>query len=685
MDPVNKYVQFYSLAKERKWPIDPDHAIGMTIKVQRTLNSHFIMGDTDLVRYPDLVNKVGYTTEDCSATNLGKYFYVSTAKNKCWVVFQKVVIGEGQQTKARIALELFSGEVDVLTEHALSDNKRLKRFESQVECLRRLHNKPFVLQFKDYYFARSDTGHLFGGIFAKYCQNGDLLDHINHNGPSPQFIPTLIEGVKNLHAAGIIHRDLKSENIFLDENNEIHIGDFGFACVAGTNRERLGTPSYLAPEIVNIQIQNPITQKIDIWSLGVLIYSLIYKTLPPHAKYLSQIKVRVTLDHYKMAYKDFKKFYESLSTSPIRLFIKQFLEIDPSKRLSIYEIKLPEFFLQTALKPLALSIPNPDSVIIPEGLAQLIQRMLQSLPSRQLYDIFAITEQSSKLEMTDEELKPFEDVRIFPQALYSVWVIFQKAVLHVQANRITYLACELFGKQFAAFTESTLTNDYEEKQAGWEMQCLGGLQGHPNIQKVYAACLRETPETKVCGLFAERMNYESLQDRLNSNKALHVKWLNEIINAVKIIHESGFAHRNLQLESLYIRPNDPNEEIIIGDFSNACPANENPQELAESLYYMAPELLVSPPHNSQAQDIWSLGITFYCLMTRRYPPFVEPFANGFSPSAAQSVLEGMKAFCEMPASHHLDEAFLQQFFVMDPQKRPQIGQVKPYPSRVKRR
>ena len=100
--------------------------------------------------------------------------------------------------------------------------------------------------------------------------------------------------IKHIHDRKILHRDLKSQNIFLTKNDLIKLGDFGIAkCLEFTMQKAstfIGTPYYLSPEIV----QNlPYSFKSDIWSLGVLLYEMCCLKMPYDANSLAELTLKI--------------------------------------------------------------------------------------------------------------------------------------------------------------------------------------------------------------------------------------------------------------------------------------------------------------------------------------------------------------------------------------------------------
>lgn len=123
-------------------------------------------------------------------------------------------------------------------------------------------------------------------IIMEYASNGELYDFINNKHQLPEsdarrFFRQIVSAVHYCHKNGIVHRDIKLENILLDENLNVKLADFGLSNLYHKNQvleTYCGSPLYASPEIVRgLPYQGP---EVDCWALGVLLYALIYGSMP---------------------------------------------------------------------------------------------------------------------------------------------------------------------------------------------------------------------------------------------------------------------------------------------------------------------------------------------------------------------------------------------------------------------
>nr|XP_033782686.1 NUAK family SNF1-like kinase 1 [Geotrypetes seraphini] len=123
-------------------------------------------------------------------------------------------------------------------------------------------------------------------IVMEYASNGELYDYVNKRqriveNEARRFFRQIVSAVHYCHKKGVVHRDLKLENILLDENLNVKLADFGLSNVFQKNQfleTYCGSPLYAAPEIINgLPYQGP---EVDCWALGVLLYALVYGAMP---------------------------------------------------------------------------------------------------------------------------------------------------------------------------------------------------------------------------------------------------------------------------------------------------------------------------------------------------------------------------------------------------------------------
>ncbi|KAJ3219956.1 Cell cycle serine/threonine-protein kinase cdc5/MSD2 [Chytriomyces hyalinus] len=150
----------------------------------------------------------------------------------------------------------------------------------------------------------------------------------------------LLHGVNYMHQHRVIHRDLKLGNMFLAKDMRLKIGDFGLAAMIKHDGERkktiCGTPNYIAPEVL-FDVQNGHSYEVDLWSLGVVMYTQLVGRPPFQTKEVKQI------------YKKIKEnVYEFPSQIPIsqnaKDVINALLNKTPTLRPSVEEVLLADFF-----------------------------------------------------------------------------------------------------------------------------------------------------------------------------------------------------------------------------------------------------------------------------------------------------------------------------------------------------
>ncbi|KAM7410415.1 hypothetical protein PAMA_001721 [Pampus argenteus] len=187
-------------------------------------------------------------------------------------------IGEGSFGKAILVKSKEDGHQYVIKEIGISGMSSKERQESRKEVAVLANmSHPNVVQYKKSF---EEGGCLY--IVMDYCEGGDLFKKINSQKgvlfSEEQILDWFVQiclALKHVHDRKILHRDIKSQNIFLTKDGTIQLGDFGIARVLNSTvelaRTCIGTPYYLSPEICE---NKPYNNKSDIWALGCVLYEM---------------------------------------------------------------------------------------------------------------------------------------------------------------------------------------------------------------------------------------------------------------------------------------------------------------------------------------------------------------------------------------------------------------------------
>lgn len=152
-------------------------------------------------------------------------------------------------------------------------------------------------------------------------------------------------GINYIHSHNIIHRDLKTANIFVDNNNRAIIGDFGISKILGkidNTSTKIGTPLYFSPELIS---KSKYDKKVDVWGLGCILYEIITLKQPfqNSKSYAGLYKKIVAGDYQKI--KNINNYSNDLIKTVYSL-----LEVDPNKRLSIPELLSLDYIKKRLIK-----------------------------------------------------------------------------------------------------------------------------------------------------------------------------------------------------------------------------------------------------------------------------------------------------------------------------------------------
>lgn len=272
------------------------------------------------------------------------------------------VLGQGSFAKVRLAWHKLTGvrvAVKSYDKSRLTEPAHWRRTQQEIRLMERL-NHPNVIRLletlespKRIHIVMEYAG---GGNLCKYVKARKRLGEADARGIFVQ----LLMSVEYLHNCGIIHRDIKLENVLFDENRNMKLVDFGFSvgCRDPTKKLKIfcGTPSYMAPEIV--MRQQYAGRPVDVWSLGVLLYAMLCGMFPFVAKsypelYKKIVRAQLRLpDHMSSAVKD---------------LLRRMLHPDATKRATLSQVRRHAWCAApVAAMTRQLRIPQEHSVRISE-------------------------------------------------------------------------------------------------------------------------------------------------------------------------------------------------------------------------------------------------------------------------------------------------------------------------------
>lgn len=242
----------------------------------------------------------------------------------------KKTLGEGTYGKVKLAVERSTGEqvaIKYIRKSKIHDEHDLNRIRREIKIMSSLRH-PHIVRVNEVFENKDKI------ILVMECADGgELYDYINNNQltekDARRVFRQIVSAIKYCHQNGIVHRDLKLENILLDHDNNAKIADFGlsnFYSQTELLRTYCGSPLYASPEIVNgLPYYGP---EVDCWSLGVVLYTLVYGTMPFDGSNFKKLRTQITTGDY----------YEPDKPSEAAGLIRHLLTVNPAKRATITDI-----------------------------------------------------------------------------------------------------------------------------------------------------------------------------------------------------------------------------------------------------------------------------------------------------------------------------------------------------------
>uniref|UniRef100_A0A4W3JLY3 non-specific serine/threonine protein kinase n=1 Tax=Callorhinchus milii TaxID=7868 RepID=A0A4W3JLY3_CALMI len=249
------------------------------------------------------------------------------------------MIGEGSFGRALLVQPHNDSQQCVMKEIHLSKDPRGIQKSRQEAILLAKMKHPNIVAFKEAFEADS---HLY--IVMEYCDGGDLMQNLLRQKkklfPEEMVLNLFIQiclGMKHIHDRRVLHRDIKSKNIFFTKTGVVKLGDFGSACLLNDPMAfactYVGTPYYVSPEIWE---SKPYNNKSDVWALGCVLYELCTLRHPFQSNSWKNLIMKVC----KGSYLPVPNHY----SFELQYIIKQMFKRNPKDRPSVNTILARRYF-----------------------------------------------------------------------------------------------------------------------------------------------------------------------------------------------------------------------------------------------------------------------------------------------------------------------------------------------------
>jgi len=226
----------------------------------------------------------------------------------------------------------------------------------QEECIRETRvlsslDSDFIIKYYDSFLER---GKLY--IITEYAANGNLHEYIKHRqgqrfpeGLIWKLFCQILLGLNHMHRKKILHRDIKTLNVFLDHNSNVKLGDMGVAKIMSTQtcfaKTIVGTPYYLSPELCE---DKPYNEKSDVWAMGVVVYECCQLKHPFDANSQGALILKILRGQYQPVTGYSPELCE---------LVKKCLTLNPSRRPSTSKLLLDPLVRQKVIE-LGMSMPD---------------------------------------------------------------------------------------------------------------------------------------------------------------------------------------------------------------------------------------------------------------------------------------------------------------------------------------
>ncbi|KAL4445967.1 hypothetical protein ABPG74_010959 [Tetrahymena malaccensis] len=346
-------------------------------------------------------------------------------------------LGKGGFAKVYLAKDISSSEqyaIKVVDKSSLEKDSFKEKLNQEIKIQKSLNHENVV----KYYTSFEDSQNVY--IVLEYCSNQTFKELLDRRKRLTEIevkshLFQIIQSLKYIHSKGVIHRDLKIANIFLNDKMVVKLADFGLSAMMKNSQKRktvCGTPNYIAPEVLKNQGHDYL---VDNWAIGVIVYTFLIGKPPFEEKEVENTLRNIKANRYS--------FPENCTISKeAKDFIQKILVPNPDQRLTMDQMlqhpfmKSEEYYIPKTFPISTLALPptanylrklrKSESVLAPKSQLQLANNGAQP------YDYNHQNENQTPHISTTQSTKHFQRSNHFYQTQSSSTANFKPTSLSQQ-------------------------------------------------------------------------------------------------------------------------------------------------------------------------------------------------------------------------------------------------------------
>lgn len=599
----------------------------------------------------------------------------------------------------------------VLKKRKVPELGKAKDMLNEFEVMKKLSH-PNIIQCYGYFWDYPSQS-LY--IVLEYANRGDLHSELQNrkrlgkhfgNDEVWGILAQVLLGLRHIHARGIVHRDVKTMNLLLNDQGVIKLGDFGVSRQMSEHTMQLqsfyGTPLYLSPELIE---GRPYTQSTDLWSLGVVLYELLSLELPFKGNNLQDIVSQVLSGRYA----PLPSFRGAELAEAVQSLLTRDMRQRPSAEVLLQRLeklgKIRRQKVEELPKKVSETPPDKENRSPPQSEEQVVRVRRRPTSAPQVRPKVRTPSPGGLAPPDDADAAPGNGAAaVKPAAGRREERWEQRRQAHVP---------QLYAKEKLQGRPSSV-GDFTHRE---QFQILKDLQSNSNgsvhlakalgshalhVAPVVVLKRRKVPELgkakdmlneyevmkklnhpniiRCHGYFwdfpsqslyivLEYANRGDLHSELQSRRRLGKHFgddevwdiLAQVLLGLRHIHARGIVHRDIKSMNLFLT----DEGVIkLGDFGVSRQMSEKTMCL-HSFYgtplYFSPEIIEGRPY-SHSTDLWSLGVVLYELLSLELP-----FKGPSLQDVIAAVLRGQYAPLSRPAEFNQVVSML---LTRDAEKRP---------------